>query len=158
MDDPEVSEGASENEYSEHEQDEPDSVGKEEDDSTDMAESKIKSEGGENGKAGSTGTTKPKLDPKDPLRPRRKKARRACFACQRAHLTCGMFASLRMNQWLAFRLCPAQLTYLPLRSQIAANVCIRRRAPLSALHQTWPCRCLSRRSKKEGKVSSRCSS
>jgi hypothetical protein len=27
---------------------------------------------------------------KDPLRPRRKKARRACFACQRAHLTCGM--------------------------------------------------------------------
>ena len=34
---------------------------------------------------------KPKLDAKDPLRPRRKKARRACFACQRAHLTCGMF-------------------------------------------------------------------
>ena len=30
---------------------------------------------------------------KDPLRPRRKKARRACFACQRAHLTCGMFMS-----------------------------------------------------------------
>jgi hypothetical protein len=27
---------------------------------------------------------------KDPLRPRRKKARRACYACQRAHLTCGM--------------------------------------------------------------------
>src|SRR5213075_581126 len=27
---------------------------------------------------------------KDPLRPRRKKAKRACFACQRAHLTCGM--------------------------------------------------------------------
>ena len=27
---------------------------------------------------------------KDPHRPRRKKARRACFACQRAHLTCGM--------------------------------------------------------------------
>jgi hypothetical protein len=33
---------------------------------------------------------KPKVDPKDPSRPRRKKARRACFACQRAHLTCGM--------------------------------------------------------------------
>lgn len=33
---------------------------------------------------------KKKYDPKDPLRPRRKKARRACFACQRAHLTCGM--------------------------------------------------------------------
>ena len=30
---------------------------------------------------------------KDPSRPRRKKARRACFACQRAHLTCGMSAS-----------------------------------------------------------------
>lgn len=33
---------------------------------------------------------KAKADAKDPLRPRRKKARRACFACQRAHLTCGM--------------------------------------------------------------------
>lgn len=33
---------------------------------------------------------KKKYDPKDPHRPRRKKARRACFACQRAHLTCGM--------------------------------------------------------------------
>lgn len=30
---------------------------------------------------------------KDPNRPRRKKARRACFACQRAHLTCGMYWS-----------------------------------------------------------------
>ena len=39
---------------------------------------------------GATQAKKPKLDPKDPLRPRRKKARRACFACQRAHLTCGM--------------------------------------------------------------------
>jgi hypothetical protein len=29
----------------------------------------------------------------DPSRPRRKKARRACFACQRAHLTCGMYSS-----------------------------------------------------------------
>lgn len=28
---------------------------------------------------------------KDPLRPRRKKAKRACAACQRAHLTCGMY-------------------------------------------------------------------
>lgn len=34
------------------------------------------------------GQSKPNL--KDPLRPRRKKARRACYACQRAHLTCGM--------------------------------------------------------------------
>lgn len=37
-----------------------------------------------------TGEVKKKYDPKDPLRPRRKKARRACYACQRAHLTCGM--------------------------------------------------------------------
>lgn len=36
------------------------------------------------------GDIKKKYDPKDPMRPRRKKARRACFACQRAHLTCGM--------------------------------------------------------------------
>jgi hypothetical protein len=36
------------------------------------------------------GEPKKKYDPKDPMRPRRKKARRACFACQRAHLTCGM--------------------------------------------------------------------
>jgi hypothetical protein len=93
IDDPEVSDGASENDYSdEHD---PDVVGKEEDDNTDMAEQKFRAETDENGKAvGSSVTaTKPKLDPKDPLRPRRKKARRACFACQRAHLTCGMFTS-----------------------------------------------------------------
>lgn len=39
------------------------------------------------------GVQKP-VNPKDPSRPRRKKARRACFACQRAHLTCGMWSSL----------------------------------------------------------------
>jgi hypothetical protein len=94
MDDPEVSDGASENDYSEHEN-EPDVVGKEVDDNTDMAEQKYRPDGGENGKSGSTVASKPKLDPKDPLRPRRKKARRACFACQRAHLTCGMFAFFR---------------------------------------------------------------
>lgn len=32
----------------------------------------------------------PSTNAKDPSRPRRKKARRACYACQRAHLTCGM--------------------------------------------------------------------
>jgi hypothetical protein len=98
IEDLEVSDGASENDYSDHEH-EPDVVGKEEDDNTDMAEQKFRpSEVDENGKAvGSTVTTKPKLDPKDPLRPRRKKARRACFACQRAHLTCGMSAFLRTN-------------------------------------------------------------
>lgn len=39
---------------------------------------------------GTSAASKP--NPKDPSRPRRKKARRACFACQRAHLTCGMYA------------------------------------------------------------------
>lgn len=86
MDDPEVSDGASENEYSDHELE----AGKEEDDNPDMADQKF-TETDENGKVVVSVATKPKLDPKDPLRPRRKKARRACFACQRAHLTCGMF-------------------------------------------------------------------
>lgn len=48
---------------------------------------------------GSATKTKKKYNPKDPLRPRRKKARRACYACQRAHLTCGM---LPYNRKLAF--------------------------------------------------------
>ena len=91
VDEHEVSDGASDNEYSDHDQD----IGKEDDDNTDMAEQKFIPESDENGTAvGSTVSTKPKLDPKDPLRPRRKKARRACFACQRAHLTCGKFNSL----------------------------------------------------------------
>lgn len=93
IDDPEVSDGASENEYSDHEH-EPDAVGKDEDDNTDMAEQKYRPDVDENGKAAGSTVAKPKLDLKDPLRPRRKKARRACFACQRAHLTCGMFAFL----------------------------------------------------------------
>jgi hypothetical protein len=81
IDDPDVSEGASENEYSDNEHE----VGREEDDMKFRPDD-------ENGKVGgSTVVTKPKLDPKDPLRPRRKKARRACFACQRAHLTCGKY-------------------------------------------------------------------
>ena len=89
MDDPEISDGASENEYSDHEQE----IEKEDDDNTDMAEQNPRTDTNGNGKAaGSTAAVKPKLDPKDPLRPRRKKARRACFACQRAHLTCGMFS------------------------------------------------------------------
>lgn len=37
------------------------------------------------------GSGKSASNAKDPNRPRRKKARRACFACQRAHLTCGMY-------------------------------------------------------------------
>lgn len=55
-----------------------------------MPEASLKLEPGANSGEGPD-VKKPKLDPKDPLRPRRKKARRACFACQRAHLTCGMF-------------------------------------------------------------------
>ena len=109
VEDPDVSDGGSENDYSEHEQ-EPDAVGKEEDESTDMAEQKFRPDSDENGKTGST-TTKPKLDPKDPLRPRRKKARRACFACQRAHLTCGMFILQRKIPWL-FSALARQPSYL----------------------------------------------
>lgn len=91
IDDPEVSDGASENDSSDHEQ-EIDSIVKEEDENPDMAEQKLRPDDDENGNAvDGTVVTKPKFDPKDPLRPRRKKARRACFACQRAHLTCGMF-------------------------------------------------------------------
>ena len=92
IDDPDVSDGGSENEYSDHEQE----ILKEEDDSTDMAEQNFRPDKDDNGKAGGSTLTaaKPKLDPKDPLRPRRKKARRACFACQRAHLTCGMFVNI----------------------------------------------------------------
>lgn len=64
-------------------------------DSGDMAEhaggsrSKDQStvDGDENAQSGQKSSSN---NAKDPLRPRRKKARRACFACQRAHLTCGM--------------------------------------------------------------------
>ena len=91
IDDPDVSDGGSENEFSDHEQE----VGREEDDNADMAEQQYRPDDNENAKVGeSTVTAKAKLDPKDPLRPRRKKARRACFACQRAHLTCGMLNNI----------------------------------------------------------------
>lgn len=43
------------------------------------------------------GNGKSASNAKDPNRPRRKKARRACFACQRAHLTCGMYLSRRFG-------------------------------------------------------------
>jgi hypothetical protein len=36
------------------------------------------------------GNARKAADAKDSSRPCRKKARRACFACQRAHLACGM--------------------------------------------------------------------
>ena len=69
----------SENEYDDHD---PDSQLKEDED-------KMNSIHG-SGDLDSNGEPKKKYDPKDPMRPRRKKARRACYACQRAHLTCGM--------------------------------------------------------------------
>lgn len=88
-----VSDGGSDNEYTtehehEHEDDhDQEGVTKEDDENADMAGQQHKNgDNEENGQA----AKKPKYDPKDPLRPRRKKARRACFACQRAHLTCGM--------------------------------------------------------------------
>jgi hypothetical protein len=64
----------------------PDDSGGDQDEG-DMAEHPDRREDGTN-QNGSKSTS----NAKDPLRPRRKKARRACFACQRAHLTCGMSA------------------------------------------------------------------
>ena len=49
---------------------------------------------GEQSKEGSE-QKKTSSNSKDPSRPRRKKARRACYACQRAHLTCGMTVARR---------------------------------------------------------------
>lgn len=77
----EVSDAMSENE---HEYDDNDASLKDDDK---MPDNSSKQEPGPDGEV------KKKYDPKDPLRPRRKKARRACFACQRAHLTCGMKCS-----------------------------------------------------------------
>jgi hypothetical protein len=59
--------------------------------STVTVEEQLKAES--NGSLDNATTTngRAKLSAKDPQRPRRKKARRACHACQRAHLTCGMF-------------------------------------------------------------------
>ncbi|EOO01789.1 putative transcription factor protein [Phaeoacremonium minimum UCRPA7] len=79
----EVSDAMSENENDY----ENDAAMKDEDDT--MADSTLASEIGADGSE-----IKKKYDPKDPLRPRRKKARRACYACQRAHLTCGMGQTL----------------------------------------------------------------
>ena len=59
-----------------------------------MAEEKIERASSDEEKSPSEGHNgtgqSSKSNAKDPGRPRRKKARRACFACQRAHLTCGM--------------------------------------------------------------------
>jgi hypothetical protein len=71
MDDPDISDGASDNDYSDHEQE----VEKDDDDNAEMAEQSSRSDIDRNGKAmGSNVATKPKLDPKDPLRPKGKKS------------------------------------------------------------------------------------
>ena len=94
----ESSDVASENEYDEaenstHEQDD------------EMNANDHPHDGGD----GNVQAKKPKLDPKDPLRPRRKKARRACFACQRAHLTCGM-----LRPYLFHNITPSTFAYFVL--------------------------------------------
>lgn len=67
-----------------------------EDDSDNMAEDKGDHASSEEkspsrgGNENSNNKPAAKSNAKDPSRPRRKKARRACFACQRAHLTCGL--------------------------------------------------------------------
>jgi hypothetical protein len=76
---------------------------------------------------------------KDPSRPRRKKARRACYACQRAHLTCGM------------------LYYSDLSFLRILTVFPRRRKTVPEMYQTWPTGCMSRWSQEESKVPARCS-
>lgn len=92
-DDAEIEESdvASENEY--------ETKDEQEDDTMTSTNNNVKAEPQQAGNSAASGgeireVKKPKLDPKDPLRPRRKKARRACFACQRAHLTCGMSVHL----------------------------------------------------------------
>src|ERR1700712_2321115 len=61
---------------------------------------------------------------KDPQRPRRKKARRACFACQRAHLTCGM--SYICNVWILCVDYCTQLLILCLGDERPCQRCIKR--------------------------------
>lgn len=108
-------------------------------------------------------TKKPKLDPKDPLRPRRKKARRACFACQRAHLTCGMFSHVIDNF-----ACVVESPCSPIVSDSCLLLWVddfptikltfnRRRETVSTLYQTQSRRCMPRRRQEEGKIPSRCS-
>ena len=153
IDDPDVSDGDSENEYSDHE------IGREEDENTDMVEQKFVPDDEENGTAGeSIVTAKPKLDPKDPLRPRRKKARRACFACQRAHLTCGKF--IYVGRIFSKDIGPVFLSPVPPRhamsyqSTMANTMFNRRRTSVSTLHKTRSCGCLPRWREEEGEVSS----
>lgn len=109
----------------EHEYDDNDASFKDDDK---MTESTIKQE------VGPDGEVKKKYDPKDPLRPRRKKARRACFACQRAHLTCGMPMNPNCGQAnMPFALAPPRLLCFPHDSVYHQSLpiqCIRTRLTL----------------------------
>lgn len=151
----EESDNASENEYET----------KDERDEESMPDASIKSELGANGGEGPD-VKKPKLDPKDPLRPRRKKARRACFACQRAHLTCGMFQTLRVlssarfikfsfSSWCCRRyhvsctVVSANITIM-----LHTDIFLRRRTSLPTLYKARACRPVPGWRQKEGQVSS----
>lgn len=95
-------------------------AGEEQDHDSDMMVEDSKHSGDDPTKI--TDAPKPKLDAKDPLRPRRKKARRACFACQRAHLTCGMFCISPKNSC-----CPSsRYLYSICRDWSLARDCSRR--------------------------------
>jgi hypothetical protein len=59
-------------------------------DSADATEHSEQMDSKMNGDGSKNENARKAANAKDPSRPRRKKARRACFACQRAHLTCGM--------------------------------------------------------------------
>jgi hypothetical protein len=116
-DDTEIDESSgSENEYEEADH------SKDENEDDNMAEQTyLKNEDGDR-----TQAKKPKLDPKDPLRPRRKKARRACFACQRAHLTCGMSQLLSHKQRvIAWSTSDLVLTFHPLPREFCGSISIR---------------------------------
>ena len=108
----------SENEYDDHD---PDSQLKEDED-------KMNSIHG-SGDLDSNGEPKKKYDPKDPMRPRRKKARRACYACQRAHLTCGMSSSYIISLFhlprVGDRSCPQRKGVIP-SAQSRSALCSRR--------------------------------
>ena len=103
---------------------------------------------------------------KDPLRPRRKKAKRACFACQRAHLTCGMYI-LSFPCLLQRRSSPSHehlhahrsRTYLYPSLSISCKVeygltddIARRRATLPTMYQARPSGRLPGRCSQKGQI------
>jgi hypothetical protein len=91
---------------------------------------------------------------KDPSRPRRKKARRACFACQRAHLTCGMhchslpFLFLGSPCLSFFLLGHAAAASKPVKFRLILPS--RGRTTLPTLYQAWPAGCMPRWGSEKG--------